>query len=435
MDLLLTSNEAALALRVSQKTVLRLIRSGRLPAEKVGRSWRIRASDLPCNRSPGVSDVVYLDDNASNPMHPAVADAMTAAMQNLSGNASSSHAAGVLAREAVEEARGQLAELLDVAPSELVFTSGATESNNLFLRGFPYAAGKNRVIISAGEHASISEVAHELQAGGIIDLSVAPLLTSGQLDLEAFKALLDDKVAVVSIVGANSETGVISPLAEVVDLAHGVGAVVHSDVTQLAGRAGLNLADLRLDAVSLSAHKMNGPQGVGALFARRSLLRRLRSLNVGGGHESGLRSGTYNTAGIVGMGLAATLAASPADIEHNQRMRDLLERQLTAIPDVVIHGAHSQRLPNTTNLHFAGAPGDIVLARTPNVAASIGSACHAGALDPSPTLLAMGLDRDIASSSIRFSTTRFTTPTEIEKASQAVVNTVLEVRAQGQEVA
>ena len=435
MDPLLTSNEAALALRVSQKTVLRLIRSGRLPAEKVGRSWRIRASDLPCNRSPGMSDVIYLDDNASNPMHPAVADAMTAAMQNLSGNASSSHTAGVLARKAVEDARGQLAELLDVAPSELVFTSGATESNNLFLRGFPYANGKNRVIISAGEHASISEVAHELQAEGVIDLSVVPLLTSGQLDLEAFAALLDDKVAVVSIVGANSETGVISPLAEVVDLAHGVGAVVHSDVTQLAGRTELNLADLRLDAVSLSAHKMNGPQGVGALFARRSLLRRLRSLNVGGGHENGLRSGTYNTAGIVGMGLAATLAANPADIEHNQRMRDLLQRQLTTIPDVVVHGAHSQRLPNTTNLYFAGAPGDVVLARTPDVAASIGSACHAGAIDPSPTLLAMGLDRDIASSSIRFSTTRFTTATEIEKASQAVLKTVLEVRAQSQEVA
>lgn len=382
-----------------------------------------------------MSDVVYLDDNASNPMHPAVADAMTAAMQNLSGNASSSHAAGVLARKAVEDARGQLAELLDVAPSELVFTSGATESNNLFLRGFPYATGKNRVVISAGEHASISEVAHELQAEGIIDLSVVPLLTSGQLDLKAFAALLDDKVAVVSIVGANSETGVISPLAEVVDLAHGVGAVVHSDVTQLAGRTNLNLADLRLDAVSLSAHKMNGPQGVGALFARRSLLRRLRSLNVGGGHENGLRSGTYNTAGIVGMGLAATLAANPADIEHNQRMRDLLQHQLTTIPDVVVHGAHSQRLPNTTNLYFAGAPGDIVLARTPDVAASIGSACHAGAIDPSPTLLAMGLDRDIASSSIRFSTTRFTTATEIEKASQAVLKTVLEVRAQSQEVA
>ena len=135
------------------------------------------------------------------------------------------------------------------------------------------------------------------------------------------------------------------------------------------------------------------------------------------------------------MGLAATLAANPADIEHNQRMRDLLQRQLTTIPDVVVHGARSQRLPNTTNLYFAGAPGDVVLARTPEVAASIGSACHAGAIDPSPTLLAMGLDRDIASSSIRFSTTRFTTASEIEKASQAVLKTVLEVRAQSQEVA
>jgi cysteine desulfurase len=328
-----------------------------------------------------------------------------------------------------------VASLIGASPNEMVFTSGATESNNLFLRGFPYETDKNRVLISAAEHDSVTRVAEELHASGKIELTVVPLQASGEINADAFERLLDHRVAVVSVVAANSETGIVNPLAELVDKAHRVGAVMHSDATQIAGRLPLNFAHLRLDAASLSAHKMNGPQGVGAFFAKRALMRRLQPTAVGGGHENGLRAGTYNVAGIVGMGVAATLAAQPADAARTRHLRDLLEQQLLQIPNITIHGRKGCRLPNTTNIWFEQAPGDAVLCRTPEIAASLGSACHAGALTPSPTLLAMGLDREIAAGSIRFSITRFTTAPEIERAAELIATAVAELRELQREVA
>ena len=425
---LLTTDEAAAALRVSTKTVLRQIRSGQLRASKVGRSWRIRPVDLPCQLGSGVDSVVYLDDNGSNPIAPAVLEAMNEvwAAQPI-GNASSAHAIGQRSRARVEEAREQLAALLDARPNEVVFTSGATESNNLVLRGLACHIGT--IAITAGEHDSVKRVAEHLADQSAARHVVIGLTPSGMVDLDMLDAVLaGGDVGLVSIIAANSETGVLNPIAETAERVHAAGALLHCDATQWVGRLPWSLTAMGADAVSLSGHKMCGPQGVGAVVARRDVLRALQPLQVGGGHENGLRAGSYNVAGIVGLGVAATLAADAFDAERLSGLRDRLVDRLRRAEGLAVNGGAAARLPNTANVRFIGAPGDAVLARCATVAASLGSACHAGAIDPSPTLVAMGLTRDEAREAIRFSVTRYTTAQEIDRAATEVIRAVQEVR-------
>lgn len=429
----LTTEEAADILKVSTKTVLRWIHAGRLRACKPGRGWRILVDDLPMPGEGQLVEVIYLDDNGSNPLDPIVRDAVIDALNDPPANASSIHANGTAAQYRIEIARDSIAELVDAAASEVVFTAGATEANNLILCGFPYG-NRRAVISSATEHSSITNPLRALAENGIIDLRVAPVDGDGVVDLDALTSLLDDTVAVVSIAAANSETGVLNPLEQIAQRTHAAGAVFHTDATQLVGRLPLSMRILGIDALSLSGHKMCGPQGIGALVVNRRLRRKLSPIITGGGHEDGLRSGSSNIAGIVGLGAAARIAADP-DVAHTMRqLRDELTANLVACGGVV-NGAGAERLPNTVNIRFPGALGDVVLARTPRIAASLGSACNAGAIEPSPTLLAMGLDRTAAEESIRFSITRFTTPSDIATASGAIAATVDEVRKLTQEVA
>lgn len=429
---LLTADEAAAALRVSTKTVLRHIKSGQLRASKVGRAWRIRRGDLPCLGSPA-SGVVYLDDNGSSPIAPAVVEAIAEVLTHPIGNASSSHAVGQRSRARIEEARERVAALVGARPSEVVFTSGATEANNLILRGLaPSAPG---VVISAGEHDSVSRVVEALHDEGLVTRTVVGLTSVGSVDLDELDAYLArGGIGLVSIVAANGETGVLNPVEQIAQRVHAAGALLHCDATQWVGRLPWSMSRCGADAISLSAHKMNGPQGVGALVARRGLLRRLRPVQLGGGHENGLRSGSYNVAGIVGLGVAAGLAAAPSDAARVAGLRDQFVDRLSQSVGAVLNGSRTQRLPNTANLRFAGAPGDAVLARCPSVAASLGSACHAGAIEPSPTLLSMGLSRTEAGESMRFSLTRFTTAQDVDRAASEVARAVREVRVM-QEVA
>lgn len=429
----LTTDEAAEILKVSTKTVLRWIHAGRLRACRLGRGWRILVDDLPVPGDDSASAVIYLDDNGSNPIDPIVRDAMVEALGDPPANSSSVHVNGAAAHARVEIARASIAELVDAAVSDVVFTAGATEANNLILRGFPYS-DRRVVVTSAVEHSSVANPVRTLAETGLIELRVAPVDRHGVVDVAALELLVDHATALVSISAANSETGVINPLARIAERAHAVGALFHTDATQFVGRLPLSMREIGIDALSLSGHKMCGPQGVGALVVDRRLRRRLNPIVTGGGHEGGLRAGSSNVAGIVGLGAAARLAANPDNAVQMRKRRDLLEERLRAAGGLP-NGAGADRLPNTLNIRFPGALAEVVLARTPQVAASVGSACNAGAIEPSPTLLAMGIDRLAARESMRLSVTRFTSEADVTAAAAALTATVADVRQLAEEVA
>lgn len=389
--------------------------------------------DLPVLGDGSASEVIYLDDNGSNPIDPIVRDAMVEALGDPPANSSSLHVNGAAAHARVEIARETIAELVDAAASDVVFTAGATEANNLILRGFPYS-DRRVVVISAVEHSSVANPVRTLADIGLIELRVAPVDRHGVVDIAALELLVDPATALVSISAANSETGVINPLVRIAERAHAVGALFHTDATQFVGRLPLSMREIGIDALSLSGHKMCGPQGVGALVVDRRLRRRLNPIVTGGGQEGGLRAGSSNVVGIVGLGAAARLVANPDNAVQMRKRRDLLEERLSAAGGLP-NGAGADRLPNTLNVRFPGALAEVVLARTPQVAASVGSACNAGAIEPSPTLLAMGLDRLAAQESMRLSVTRFTTEADVTAAAAALTATVADVRQLAEEVA
>ncbi|CAB4365380.1 MAG: aminotransferase class V-fold PLP-dependent enzyme [Actinobacteria bacterium] len=385
-------------------------------------------------------DTIYLDNNASTAPDPLVIAAVSEAMASLPGNASSHHAFGFQAADAVERARGSVAGLVGARVRDVVFTSGATEANNLALIGLWEASridspSRVRVLVGATEHPAVLEVADYLATRGALVHRVR-VDSLGRLDLNDLKAHLTDDVLVVSVMAANNETGTLAPLPEVSDLAHSVGALVHSDCTQAMGRVSVDMTRDGLDFMSLSAHKMHGPKGVGALVVRRGVVvfPQLR----GGGHERGLRSGTINTPGVVGLGVAAELAASRlGEAIAIRAMTDKFIAKLeNTVPEVELNGHPDDRLPNTANLRFVGADAEAVMMGMPQVACSTGSACSAAVPTPSPVLLAMGKSQQHAAESLRFSLSRTTTHEELMTAADLVRDSVAYVRSQlGHEVA
>ena len=377
---------------------------------------------------------VYLDYNASSPLDPRVAEAMMPILTDAVGNASSVHRFGRRQAAAVEDAREQVAELVGGRASGVVFTSGATEANNLALQGAVEAApeGRKRMLVSAVEHASVSGTARWLAGYGLVKLDVIEVTSGGFVEQAAVEEMLSDDVVLVSVMAANSETGVLNPVGGIAELTHAAGALFHCDATQMAGRLPFNMDELDVDLVSLSGHKICGPGGVGALVGTRTSLRHLEALLHGGGHERGLRSGSLNVAGIVGLGAAARIAADERQAESKTvgALRDRLVSELQAsIPRVLQNGDASRRLPNTANLCFVGADAEAVMANMDPVAVSIGSACSAGSIEPSEVLVAMGRSHETAFESVRFSLGRFTTPDDIDLALQRTVTAVEYVRA------
>ncbi|GII84175.1 cysteine desulfurase [Sphaerisporangium siamense] len=379
---------------------------------------------------PNGSDVSYLDYNATAPIRPEAAAAVIEAMQSV-GNASSIHQPGRRAAHRVDLARRQLAALLNCSPGEIIFTSGATEANNLALRS-TYIPGRP-LVTSPVEHPAVLETARMVTVERPEDLVLLPVGSDGLVDLNAVEQVFATRSGgVVSLMRANNETGVLTDLRVVAKAAREVGALVHTDATQIVGRLPVDVAELDVDLLSLSAHKFGGPQGVGALYVRRGTPLPPRSLLVGGEQERGLRAGTLNVAGIVGMGAAADVVRRDLSEEAKRitALRDRLERLLTcALPNCRINGRRDQRLPGVTSITFPGVPADAVLAAMPDVAASEGSACASGAPTPSHVLLAMGLSREDADSTIRFSLGYVTTDAEIEHAAQAVARAVTQVRS------
>jgi len=383
---------------------------------------------------------LYLDAAASTPMDSAVAAAMLAVMEGPAANPSSAHWAGRVAADLVRQAREQVGALVGANPSSVVFTSGATEANNLVLRGLgplavSSASARSTIVSARTEHPSVLATLNDLAACGV-KVRLLDVDREGCIDLEQLRALVDETTLLVSLMAANSETGVLVNLAEIGEIAHEAGALFHTDASQLLAWGSLP-ADVDVDLVTVSAHKMHGPQGVGALVASREARELLRPTATGGGQEGGLRSGTVNVAGVVGLGAAAGQAidlgpGARAEVEH---LRDSLHAGLirklagnlsrTAQGEYPKLNGHPQaRLPGVVNLAFGDVDAPIdaeaILAAAPAVAASTGSACSAGVPGPSPVLMAMGYSTERAESSIRFSLSRLTNPADADEAVLAI---------------
>jgi cysteine desulfurase len=377
---------------------------------------------------------IYLDANATTPVDPRVLEAMRPYFTTHFGNpASRAHAYGKKAAEAVALGRMRVAAILGAGEDEIVFTSGATESINLALKGAVASCRDkgNHIITGLTEHKAVLDVVARLETEGVEVTRLAPDRT-GRVAAEQVAEAITDRTILISLMIANNETGTLHPIAEIGRLAKSRGILFHTDATQAVGRIPLDVNAMGVDLLSLSAHKIYGPKGVGALYVRRrNPCVRLVSQIDGGGHERGMRSGTLNVPGIVGLGAAAQLCQQEMDVEAPRLavLRDRLHAGLAAgLDGIVLNGHPTDRLPNTLNVSFAFTDAEALLAETPEVAASAGSACTSAVLEPSHVLSAMGLPDDLAGAAVRFSLSRFTTEDEIDHAVAAIVRTVRSLR-------
>jgi cysteine desulfurase len=377
---------------------------------------------------------IYMDNHATTQIDPRVLKAMHPYLTNIFGNsASRNHSFGWEAEEATEKARKQVADLIGATSKEIVFTSGATESDNLALKGVAemYAEKGNHIITAATEHKAILDTCKRLEKEGL-RVTYLPVQTNGLIDLDQLRAAITGKTILISIMYANNEIGVLQPVAEIGKIAKERGVLFHTDGTQAAGKIPVNVIQDNIDLMSISAHKMYGPKGVGALYVRRRNPRvQLTAQMDGGGHERGMRSGTLNVPGIVGLGEACAIAKAEM-AEESKRMaylRDKLkDRLLASLDEVYINGTQEHRLPNNLNISFAYVEGESLLMGINDVAVSSGSACTSATLEPSYVLKALGAGDDLAHSSIRFGLGRFNTEEEVDYVAEKVVDVVKKLR-------
>ena len=359
--------------------------------------------------------LVYLDNNATTACAPEVVAAMAPYWSSAFGNAESGHLAGRIARRAVEAARTTVADAFAADPNQIFFTSGATEGNNWIFQAFADSnSTARRVVASAIEHKSVLNAAKRLEAFGF-DVCLLPVTGDGVVDLAAAREAIKPGTGLVSVQLANNETGVIQPVSELVELAHSAGAFFHCDAVQALGKMPFSLVDLGVDSAAFSAHKVHGPKGVGFLYLRSGANRfPFPKPLAGGGQERGVRPGTHNVPGIVGLAKAMELLPDHIALEKMRRLRDEFEAAaLTVIPGCRINGAGAERLPNTTNLFVPGIPSDFLMDNIPLFCVSNGSACNTGAIEPSYVLQAMGLSLDDARNCIRISTSISTSKSEL----------------------
>jgi len=354
---------------------------------------------------------VYLDNNATTPVHPAVLDALHEALAEVYGNASSIHKEGQTARRRIEAARESVARLIGATAREIVFTSGGTESNNAAIFGAVTASGRHHIVTTALEHPSVREPVEELARRGHDVTFITPERT-GEVSARRMIEALRPDTRLLTMMLANNETGVIQPVAEVAAVCRQRGIHVHCDAVQAAGKIAVDVESLGVDSLAMSAHKLHAPKGIGALYVRKGLT--LDSYILGGAQERRRRAGTENVPLAIAFGVAADVAMDRADIAP---LRDSLEDSLSSL-SITINGKSVRRLPNTSNITFRGADAEgIVIGLDLNgVAVSTGSACSSGRVEPSRALLAMGLSSEEARSTVRFSLSRFTTAAEIERA-------------------
>jgi cysteine desulfurase len=363
---------------------------------------------------------IYMDYHATTPVDPRVVDAMLPYFTGRFGNAASrNHAFGWEAEDAVEAARRQVADLVGANTKEIIFTSGATESNNLAIKGVAemYREKGNHIITCVTEHKAVIDTCKKLEKqGGRV--TYLPVQKDGRIDLDDLRAAITDKTILITIMTANNEIGVLQPVAEIGAIAKEKGILFHTDAVQAVGKVPFNVNEAKVDLVSMSAHKVYGPKGVGALYVRRRNPRVLLAEQIsGGGHERGMRSGTLNVPGIVGLGQAAAIAQAEMATEGDRlrALRDRLNKKLHAnLDELYINGSMEHRLPHNLNVSFAYVEGESLLMGINDVAVSSGSACTSASLEPSYVLKALGAGDDLAHSSIRFGLGRWTTEEEVD---------------------
>jgi cysteine desulfurase len=378
---------------------------------------------------------IYMDNHATTPVDPRVLDAMLPYFCEKFGNAASrNHVFGWEAEEAVENARKQIARLIHAEPKEIVFTSGATESDNLALKGVleMYHEKGNHLITAATEHRAVLDTAKALAAKGKATVTFLPVDKYGMVDPDDVRKAITDKTVLISIMLANNEIGTINPVKEIGRIAKERGILFHCDATQGVGKIPVDVQEMGIDLMSFSAHKIYGPKGIGALYVRKKAPRvRIVAQMDGGGHERGMRSGTLAVPLIVGFGKACELCEQDMEAESKRlaAMRDRLQAGImNALEEVYLNGHPSQRLPNNLNLSFAYVEGEALLMGVKEIALSSGSACTSATLEPSYVLRALGVGSDLAHSSIRFGLGRFNTDEEVDYTIQRIIEAVTKLR-------
>src|SRR3989441_6995120 len=378
-------------------------------------------------------DRVYLDHAATTPVDPEVAEAMARVLRETHGNPSSIYAEGRAARAAVDSARDEVAATINAEPSEIVFTSGGTEADNLALRGALKARRQERdgLVTTAIEHHAVIDTARDLERSAQVRLTVVGVDRDGRVDPAAIRDAIDERTSLVSVMHANNEIGTIEPIAEIGAICREANVTFHSDAVQTVGALGVDVREIPVDLVSINAHKFYGPKGVGALYVRRGT--RLATLQTGGGQEKGRRTGTENVAGIVGLGLALRIACEgrAAESPRQAALRDrLIAGVRERLPDAVLNGHPTERLPNNASVFIPRTRSEslIVALDLEGFAVSSGSACTSGETEPSQVLLALGLDRELAKGSLRVTVGRSTTEADVGRFVDALSRVVARLR-------
>lgn len=384
---------------------------------------QIRRNDQP----------IYLDYQATTPMDPRVLEAMMPYFTYKFGNAHSrSHAYGWEAEEGVEKARAQIAKLIGADEKEVIYTSGATESNNLAIKGVAdfYKDRRNHIVTTVTEHKCVLDTCRHLEQEGFT-VTYLPVQQNGLIDLDVLRAAVTDKTVVVSIMAVNNEIGVIQPLAEIGKICREKGAFFHTDAAQAAGKIPLDVEAMNIDLMSISGHKIYGPKGIGALYVRRKPRVRLAAMIHGGGQERGFRSGTLPTPLCVGLGEAAEICMKEMDAESKRLtvLRDRMLKGLKAkLPEIYVNGDLEHRIPGNLNISFAHVEGESLMMGIKNLSVSSGSACTSASLEPSYVLRALGVEEEMAHTSLRIGLGRFTTEHEVDTAVDELAHHVTKLR-------
>jgi len=400
----------------------------------IGQTPPVEAQNKQHVAPDGIKLPIYMDNHATTPIDPRVLDEMLPYFREKFGNAASrNHSFGWVAEEGVETARERVAKLMGATTKEIIFTSGGTESDNLAIKGVAemYKEKGNHIITALTEHKAVLDSCKRLEKYGY-RVTYLPVQKDGLIDLEHLKHAIDDQTILVTIMAANNEIGVIQPIAEIGKLCHERGVIFHTDAAQAAGKMPIDVIRQTIDLASISAHKMYGPKGTGALYVRhQNPMVKISAIIDGGGHERGMRSGTLNVPGIVGMGKACAIATEEMPHEScrlaglRNRLKD---RIMNRLDECYINGSMEHRLPGNLNVSFAYVEGESLLMGINDVAVSTGSACTSAMVEPSYVLKALGAGDDLAHSSIRFGIGRFNTETEVDYVADRVVETVQRLR-------